>query len=269
MDVTETVRPPAVAGRFYTQDGEALRAQIDDDLAHAPAPSKAAPKAVIGPHAGLRFSGPVAATAFRQLAPAQQTIERVVVIGPSHFVAFRGIAAPSVDWFQTPLGHVPVDRDGVATALEQSGVVVDDAPHQREHSVEIHLLFIQRVLGDVPVIPLVVGNAQPAQVGRVLAALWGGDETAIAVSSDLSHFQDDATARALDRATADAIEAKRVDALSPADACGYLPVGGLLWNVADTDARVQTLDLRNSSDAGAPRASVVGYGAFTLQQGPS
>ncbi|WP_290650449.1 AmmeMemoRadiSam system protein B [Aquisalimonas sp.] len=264
------VRPPAVAGQFYPADRESLRAQVDTLLAEAQAPEGAqvgdVPKAVIAPHAGFVYSGAVAATAYRRLEPGRGRIRRVVVLGPSHFVYVRGLAAPTVHWFDTPLGRIRVDSDGIATALEQPRVITDDRPHAREHSLETQLPFIQRVLGDVDVVPLVVGEATPEEVGRVLAALWGGQETAIAISSDLSHFHDDATARKLDHATATAIETLRGEALGPYDACGYLPIAGLLWNAARRHARVRTLELRNSGDAGAPRISVVGYGAFELTE---
>ena len=261
-----------MAGQFYADTEQALSDEVDALLAAAPEPDPgvSAPKAVIAPHAGFMFSGGVAANAYRRLAPARGQIRRVVILGPSHFVPIRGLAASSADWFETPLGRVPVDSDGLASALAQTGVTTDDRAHEREHSLETQLPFIQRVLGDVSVIPLVVGDADVETVARVLGVLWGGDETAIAISSDLSHFHDDATARRLDAATAVAIEALRAEFLGPRDACGFLPIAGLLVHAARNGARVQTLELRNSGDAGAPRSSVVGYGAFELREaGPA
>jgi len=260
------VRPAAVAGQFYTDDPDALRRQLEDFLADTTEPDAEPPKAVIAPHAGYMFSGSAAATAFARLRPGRGRIRRVVVLGPSHFVPFRGLAASSAQRFTTPLGEMRVDTEGLETALAQPGVAVNDRAHAREHSLETHLPFLQEVLGDVSIVPLVVGDATPEEVGRVLAALWGGDETAIAISSDLSHFHDDTTARELDRATAQAIEALRADALRPQDACGFLPIGGLLWNAVQRHARVRTLALCNSSDVGAPRDSVVGYGAFEMRE---
>lgn len=266
MATASTVRRPAVAGQFYPGDAAALRAQVDGLLAEAAAPEATAPKAVIAPHAGFMFSGSVAATAYARLRPGRGTITRVVVLGPSHFVPVRGLAAASAERFATPLGEMTVDAAGLEGALAQPGVAVHDPPHAREHSLETQLPFIQRVLGDVTIVPLVVGDATPAEVGAVLAALWGGPETAIAISSDLSHFHDDRSARDLDAATAAAIEALEADTLAPDNACGFLPIAGLLWNADRRGATVRTLELRNSGDAGAPRDSVVGYGAFELRE---
>lgn len=266
MATASTVRRPAVAGQFYPGDAAALREQVDGLLAEAATPEVTAPKAVIAPHAGFMFSGSVAATAYARLRPGRGTITRVVVLGPSHFVPVRGLAAASAQRFATPLGEMRVDAAGLEAALAQPGVEIHDPPHAREHSLETQLPFIQRVLGDVAIVPLVVGDATPAEVGAVLAALWGGPETAIAISSDLSHFHEDRSARALDAATARAIEALQADALEPENACGFLPIAGLLWNADRRGATVRTLELCNSGDAGAPRDSVVGYGAFELRE---
>ncbi|MDN3518484.1 AmmeMemoRadiSam system protein B [Aquisalimonas lutea] len=256
------VRRPAVAGRFYAADPRALRREVDDLLASAEPGSPPVPKAVIAPHAGFMFSGPVAAAAYRRLEPAAGRIARVVVIGPSHFHPVRGVAAPGATAFATPLGDVPVDRDGLETALAQPGVITDDAAHRDEHSLETQLPFIQRVLGDVAIVPLVVGSATAEEVGRTLAALWGGAETAVAVSSDLSHFHPDTEARALDARTVAIIEALKGEELGPENACGFLPIAGLLWHAGRHGGRIRTLQLANSADAGAPPERVVGYGAF-------
>ena len=169
--------------------------------------------------------------------------------------------------FATPLGEMAVDTGALDTALGQPGVDVIDRAHRREHSIETQLPFIQRVLGNVTIVPMVVGDASAAEVGAVLQALWGGPETAIAISSDLSHFHADATARDLDATTARAIEALQAERIGPGNACGFLPIAGLLWNAARHRARVRTLQLANSADAGAPRESVVGYGAFEMHEG--
>lgn len=266
MQFANEMRQPAVAGQFYPADGSQLQELVDDLLAQAPEPAGDAPKAVIAPHAGFMFSGEVAATAYARLAPARDRVQRVVVLGPSHFVPIRGLAASSAARFDTPLGPMAVDAQGLDTALEQPGVTVADRAHEREHSLETQLPFIQRVLGDVEIVPLVVGDATAAEVGQVLAALWGGPETAVAISSDLSHFHEDTVARELDEATARAIVALRGEDLGPDNACGFLPIAGLLWNAARRDARVETLQLANSADAGAPPTSVVGYGAFAMHE---
>lgn len=263
----DKVRGAAVAGQFYSGQADALRREVDALLGAADSPDEPAPKAIIAPHAGFMFSGGVAATAYARLRPASGRIRRVVILGPSHFVPIRGLAASSADWFETPLGRLRVDASGLATVLDFPSVEVIDAAHAREHSIETQLPFIQQVLGDnVTIVPLVVGDARPSTVGQVLAALWGDAETAIAISSDLSHFHDDRSARRLDQATARTIESLRGSELRAEDACGFLPVAGLLWNAQQRGATVHTLELKTSADAGAPPDSVVGYGAFTLQE---
>lgn len=265
--MSDRVRAAAVAGQFYSGNGDALAREVDELIAAADTPDEPAPKAIIAPHAGYMFSGGVAATAYARLRRSNGGIRRVVILGPSHFVPIRGLAASSAEWFETPLGRLRVDASGLDTALDFPSVEINDAAHAREHSIETQLPFIQRVLGDgVTIVPLVVGDASPATVGHVLAALWGDDQTAIAISSDLSHFHDDRTARSLDQATARAIEALRGSELGPQNACGFLPVAGLLWNAERDGAAVRNLELRTSADAGAPPDSVVGYGAFTLQE---
>jgi hypothetical protein len=265
--MTENERQPAVAGAFYAGDRPSLEQEVGELLDQAEAAQGPAPKAVIAPHAGFRFSGPVAARVYASLAPVRDRIERVVLIGPSHYVPFQGLAASSADRFTTPLGPIPVDREGVAAALDQPGVQTLDAAHAREHSLETQLPFLQSVLDDFRIVPLVAGDTTPEQVGRVLEALWGGPETLIVISSDLSHFHDDATARQLDSATAEAIEALDTDRLGHDNACGFHPIRGLLWVARRHGGRIRTLDLRNSGDAGAPRDRVVGYGGFVLEEG--
>jgi AmmeMemoRadiSam system protein B len=260
------IREPAVAGQFYPSAKRALQEQVDALLARAPEPTEAAPKAIIAPHAGFMFSGSVAATAYTRWQPARERIRRVIILGPSHFVPLRGLALPRADSFRTSLGDMPVDAQAYATARTDPAVSVADAPHAREHSLETQLPFIQRVIGDVAVLPLVVGDATPDEVGRVLGALWGDTTTAISISSDLSHFYDDATARDLDTATARTIEALGIDRIGPDNACGFRPIQGLLYNADTRGASVRTLELKTSADAGAPPHSVVGYGAFELYE---
>ena len=265
--MNDKVRAAAVAGRFYSADPAALRHEVDELLAAVETAGEPAAKAIIAPHAGFMFSGGVAATAYARLRPAAGRIRRVVILGPSHFVPVRGLAASSADWFETPLGRLRVDAGGMATALDSPAVETNDAAHAREHSIETQLPFIQRVLGDdVTIVPLVVGDATPKVIGQVLASLWGDGETAIAISSDLSHFHDNRTAQDLDRTTARLIVGRRGAELGPDNACGFLPIAGLLWNAERHGTAVRTLELRTSADAGAPPESVVGYGAFTLQE---
>ena len=262
------VRKPAVAGMFYPEEADALREAIAACFAGArtgpeAAPSKH-PKALIAPHAGYVYSGPVAASAYARLAPLKGTVTRVVLLGPSHRVGFRGIALPGVEVFQTPLGAVPVDRDAIAAIANLAGVVELPAAHAAEHSIEVHLPFLQTVLGEFTLIPLVVGDAVPADVEAVLEALWGGPETLIVVSSDLSHYHSYEAARRLDAATSAAIEACDETRLGWDDACGRIPVGGLLRSARRRGLDVRAVDLRNSGDTAGPRDRVVGYGAYVV-----
>jgi AmmeMemoRadiSam system protein B len=258
-------RPAAVAGTFYPGDAATLAAEVDALLDAAPVWTGDAPKALVVPHAGYVYSGPIAASGYATLRSARGRVQRVVLLGPAHFVPVRGLAAPSVDAFSTPLGDVRVDSEARSAALELPGVLVDDAAHAREHSLEVHLPFLQRVLGaDVTIVPFVVGRAAPEVVAAVLDLLWGGDETIVVVSSDLSHYLDHTTASARDRRTADMIVTGDLDALAPDDACGAYPVRGLLVAAGRHGLHTTMLDLRNSGDTAGSHDRVVGYGAFAL-----
>jgi MEMO1 family protein len=262
-------RPPAVAGTFYPTDPSELMRIVDHDLIAAADTATSGgpvPKAVIAPHAGYVYSGPIAGSAYARLAAARGNVRRVVLLGPAHRVPVDGMAVPSVDAFDTPLGPVAVDHEARERALELDGVHVDDRPHEPEHSLEVHLPFLVRALGpDVLVLPVVVGHASAEAVAGLLEALWGGPETVIVVSSDLSHYHDYETARERDRRTADAIVERRWDDIGPYDACGAYPVRGLLEVARRKDLHVELLDLRNSGDTAGDRTRVVGYGAFALR----
>ena len=211
-------RHPAVAGLFYPADPRALRETVADFLAAAPVVATSAPKAIIVPHAGYIYSGPVAATAYACLGPVRGRVTRVVLLGPSHRVGFDGLALTSADSYMTPLGRVLIDAEAAAKLADLPQVRVLDAAHAQEHSLEVHLPFLQEVLGEFSLVPLVVGEAAPAEVGEVLERLWGGPETLIVISSDLSHYHDYATAQQLDRATSRAIEALRYEDIGYEDA---------------------------------------------------
>jgi MEMO1 family protein len=203
---TRTIRPPAVAGTFYSREPDQLRIQVQSLLADAGPSTAAIPKAVIAPHAGYVYSGRVAAAAFATLRGRAQAIERVVLVGPAHYLPVRGIAAPRVDAFETPLGQAPVDAAALAKVADLPFVVRSDAPHAPEHALEVELPFLQMLLPSFRIVPLVVGDAAVQSVAEVLRILWGGPETLIVVSSDLSHYHGYETARRLDAATAAAIE---------------------------------------------------------------
>jgi AmmeMemoRadiSam system protein B len=264
-------RPAAVAGMFYPADPAVLRGAVHRLLAAAPEASgeRPAAKALIVPHAGYTYSGPVAAAVYARLAPHASAIRRVVLLGPAHRVAFRGLALPGAERFATPLGDVAVDAAAVATVARLPQVLEHAAAHAGEHSLEVQLPFLQRVLADFTLVPLVVGMAKDDDVAGVLDVLWGGPETLIVVSSDLSHYHPYDEARRLDRATADAILALAPH-LDHEQACGATPVNGLLLAARRRGLVPALVDLRNSGDtSGDRRRGVVGYAAFEFTEAPS
>jgi hypothetical protein len=265
-ETVTTVRPPAVAGTFYPRGPKRLADEIDRLLeTGAPAARETrTPKALIAPHAGIVYSGPIAASAFRLLAPARGRIRRVVLLGPSHFVPFRGLAPPSAGAFATPLGEIAVDREALASLADLPQVAERDDAHAREHSLELHLPFLQRALGEFSLVPLAVGLAEPEEVAAVLDRLWDGEETVVSVSTDLSHYLPYETARRRDRATAEAILALRGEAVGRDDACGREPLRGLLHAARARGLAAELLDLRSSGDTAGDRRQVVGYGAFAF-----
>jgi MEMO1 family protein len=262
----EKIRPAAVAGSFYPADPGGLRAQVDDLMAAAPAYTGAPPTALIAPHAGYIYSGAVAAAAFAGLRDRAPTARRVVVIGPAHYVALRGIAIPTADAFETPLGRVPVARGALATIADLTDVRMDDAAHAPEHALEVELPFLQMLLGSFALVPLLVGAADPRDVSEILARLWDEPETLIVVSSDLSHFLEYAAAQRRDAATAAAIECLDWAALGPGDACGALPIAGLLQQARPRRLKARRLALCNSGDTAGSHDSVVGYGAWAFSE---
>jgi hypothetical protein len=260
------VRPPAVAGKFYSDDPEELRAAVRDYL-DAPFTESAVlpPKAIIVPHAGYVYSGPIAGSGYALLKESRGTITRVVLLGPAHTVAFQGLAASGADVFETPLGPVPVDTAAVSELLQLPQIQLLNEAHAREHSLEVHLPFLQETLADFQLIPLVVGQTTPAEVSEVLEALWGGPETLIVISSDLSHYHPYETACRFDRETSLAIEEGRTGDLRGDRACGFLPIAGLLESAVKHNLHARTVDLRNSGDTAGGRDQVVGYGAYVLE----
>jgi len=261
-----TVRRPAVAGAFYPSDAQELDAAVQLYLARAGETDGPAPKAIIAPHAGYIYSGPVAASAYARLVPAKNKITRVILLGPCHRVPVRGLAASSADAFATPLGVVPVDKEARERALALPQVKVFDATHAGEHSLEVHLPFLQVVLGNFKIVPLVAGDASPDEVAEVIEHLWGGSETLIVVSSDLTHYLEYGTAQRIDNATCRAIETLSPEAIGRDQACGRVPVRGLLTVAKRRGMSVTTLDLRNSGDTAGSKDRVVGYGAWMFSE---
>jgi MEMO1 family protein len=256
-------RRPAVAGLFYPSDPSELKRVVDGYLAEAN-PEDTPPKALIAPHAGYIYSGSIAARAYATLAPVRATVTRVVLLGPAHRVPVRGLAASSAARFDTPLGPVDLDRKAIDLALMLPQVRLMDEAHALEHSLEVQLPFLQEALDHFSLVPFVVGNASPAEVAEVLELLWDGPETLIVVSSDLSHYYDYATARRLDAATTAAIETLRPQDIGYEQACGRVPVNGLLELARRRGLQARTLDLRNSGDTAGSRDQVVGYGAYVF-----
>lgn len=266
------IRPPAVAGLFYPASAAALARAVDALLAAAgPAASAGAPKAVIAPHAGLDYSGPVAAAAYARLRPLRAKIRRVILLGPAHRVPFRGMALPGAAAFRTPLGDIPLDAATVARLKALPGIKELRGAHAAEHSIEVHLPFLQRVFAKFTLVPILIGDAEPAEVAAVLDSIWGGPETLIVVSSDLSHDEPYLEAQAHDLRTAVAIERFEGRAIGPGDACGCIPVAGLLAAARAHGLAIARLDLRNSGDTagareGGGRHDVVGYGAWAFAE---
>jgi len=260
--MTTNTRRAAVAGLFYPDDRSTLERTVADLLAAAPA-GKEVPKAIIAPHAGYQYSGLTAAYAYRLLEGRRDRIRRVVLLGPAHRAYVRGMALPSVDAFSTPLGDVPVDRDAADRLLALPGVEVADGAHADEHSLEVHLPFLQAVLDDFSIVPIVVGVCPATDVARVLESLWGGDETLIVASSDLSHFHTYDDAREIDALTTARIEARETT-LDGEEACGAYVLNGLLRVAKERSMEVHTLDVRNSGDTAGDKGRVVGYGAYAL-----
>ena len=259
-------RSPAVAGAFYPGQAAHLAQAIAAMLQAVTRPAPARPpKAIIAPHAGYIYSGPIAASAYAALHTLRHVIKRVVLLGPVHRVPVRGLATPGASAFATPLGTVSVDSEAIASIAHLPQVVESAAAHALEHSLEVQLPFLQQVLADFTLVPLAVGNAAPEEVAEVLEALWGGAETLIVISSDLSHYLPYDVAQTTDRRTAQAILDLRPE-LGHEQACGGTPVNGLLLAARRRRLQAQLLDLRNSGDTAGERDRVVGYAAFSFTE---
>jgi AmmeMemoRadiSam system protein B/AmmeMemoRadiSam system protein A len=261
------VRPPVVAGSFYPAEPDLLARQLTKFLSEADnagAAAHAVPKAIIGPHAGYAYSGAVAARGYARLAAARGRISRVVLIGPSHFVSFKGLAVDTAQAWATPHGTVALDTEAIATLRRLPSVGTLDAAYAREHALEVHVPFLQHVLGDFRLVPIVTGDTPPETVAAALEAVWGGPETLIVVSTDLSHYLDYAACQAIDARTAAAIERFDVDAITSDGACGRIAVRGLLFAARGRGLSIERLDLRNSGDTVGARDRVVGYGTWAL-----
>lgn len=260
------IRPPAVADAFYPGNPDVLAATVDRLLADAEPGPPLHPKALIVPHAGYVYSGPMAARGYASLAPWASEIRRVILLGPTHRVAVNGIALPEAETFATPLGNIRLDAQAIARIAGLPQIVFSEHVHAFEHSLEVHLPFLQRVLDDFTLVPLAVGHATPDEVAEVLNTLWDGPETLIVVSSDLSHFLPYATAQQVDGNTCRHI-LKLDTHIHPEQACGAYPINGLLLAASRRGLQPTLLGLCNSGDTAGDRDRVVGYAAFAFDEG--
>jgi len=263
-----TLKPPAVAGAFYPGDPQSLLGEVDEllDGVEPVGVRFGHPKVLIVPHAGYIYSGATAAHAYSELIPARGLVKRVVLLGPVHRVAVRGLALPGVDLFATPLGRIPLDVAAMRSLADLPQVVTSAPAHAMEHSLEVQLPFLQRVLGEFSLVPLAVGDASAGQVAEVLERLWGGPETLIVISTDLSHYHEYEAARKIDSDTAERI-GRLETGLNHQQACGATPLNGLLTLAKKKGLSIRRLSVCNSGDTAGGRGRVVGYSAFALDEG--
>lgn len=268
LSAKSVVRPAAVAGMFYPGSSSQLAAEVDEllDGVENLVPKLGYPKALVVPHAGYLYSGPVAARAYDELAAARGLVKRVVLLGPSHYVAGRGLALPEADVLETPLGAIPVDKAAVQSLADLPQVVRSAAAHAQEHSLEVQLPFLQKMLGEFSLLPLAVGAATGAEVAQVLERLWGGPETLIVVSTDLSHYHPYEEARRIDGATLERIQACATD-IGHDQACGATALNGFLGLCRAKGLEVRLLAACNSGDTAGGKERVVGYSAFAVWEG--
>jgi AmmeMemoRadiSam system protein B len=259
---TSAFRKSAVAGLFYPSDASQLLSDLKRFMAGAH-PHQLSPKALIVPHAGYIYSGAIAATAYATLIARREIIRRVVLLGPAHRVAVRGLALPGADYFNTPLGSVMVDKQAIQSIVNYPQITISLEAHALEHALEVQLPFLQYVLADFRVLPLVVGAASAQEVAEVLDAVWGGDETLIVISSDLSHYLPYAKARQVDQATAQSI-LQLEQSITHDQACGGTAINGLIVAAQRHHLKPVLLDLRNSGDTAGTRDQVVGYAAIAF-----
>ena len=264
-----TVRQPEVAGAFYPADPGACADLVMRSLEDARPAPPGEPKVIVAPHAGHVYSGPIAGTAYAPLVERSNRIRRVVMVGPAHRVGFSGVATTSADAWASPLGTVPVDWPAMQPVLTRPGFRIADAAFAREHCLEVQIPFLQRALDDFSIVPILVGDASQDDVAEVLETLWGGLETLILISTDLSHFHDYGTAQRLDSETATLIELLQPEKIDGERACGCRGLGGALLRAQELDLRVTALDVRNSGDTSGTKDRVVGYGAFAMEYAES
>lgn len=265
-----TIRKPAVAGTFYPASPDELRNMVREMLAKSQSTTMATinPRAIIVPHAGYIYSGIVAAHAYGCIREFAGRITQVAILGPAHRVALRGMALSPAEFFQTPLGNIPVDQEACAKLASYPQVTMDEEAHEYEHSLEVQLPFLQELLGDFKLVPIVVGETSPEDVYTVLSYfsnnISGDKNTLIVISTDLSHFESYEMASSHDRKTSQAIEELKYENINSGDACGRNPLNGLLYFAREKNLHMQKLALQNSGDSTGDHDRVVGYGAYVL-----
>ena len=259
-------RPTAVAGLFYPANANELADLVNIELSTATVKPEHHPLAIIVPHAGYIYSGSTAASVFKYLEALRSSIKRVLLIGPSHRVPFQGLALSNADFFQTPLGPIRIDKHAQEKLLTVPDIHILNQAHANEHSLEVQLPFLQQVLDDFALIPIVAGHASPELVAQAIDAVWDGNETLVVISSDLSHYHDYKTAQQLDNFTSRAIVELDYTAIQSANACGYVGINGLLLFAQQHHLKASTVKLCNSGDTAGDKDSVVGYGAYLFEE---
>jgi len=267
-DVSPHIRPAAVAGMFYPADAQQLKSDINQYLSQKRASTLSAPRAIIVPHAGYIYSGPVAASAYLLVKAEKQKINQVILLGPSHQLAFSGIATPHADYFKTPLGKIKINQALCQKAQTLHFVQANRLAHQQEHSLEVQLPFLQTVLDNFELTPLVVGDCEAENVAQLLELLWENngknDNTLVVISTDLSHYHNYETAIKLDQQTSQSILQLQPENIHAQNACGKAPLNGLLTLAKAKQLKIDCLDLRNSADTAGNKDRVVGYGAYAV-----
>lgn len=264
--MSNSVRSSACAGRFFPEDRERLSSMVRKHLDEAEERTEQPPDAVVAPHAGLVFSGPIAGHAFSALEEHADAVDRAILVGPSHFVPFEGLAATAHEAFRTPLGRVPVDRERIDSLVSETAVEVFEEPHSREHSLETHLPYLQVVLGEFEIVPIVTGRGADAETAALLESVWEDERTVVSVSSDLSHYLTYDEAQRVDDQTRASIEALEPESIDDRQACGHTAIRGLLQVGRKRDVSVETLAMCNSGDTAGDKSEVVGYGAWLFEE---
>lgn len=259
-------RNPAVAGIFYASEPKKLDSEVAHYLTSDFRQSTVRPKILIVPHAGYQYSASVAAKAYLQLQKFSGKIKNVILVGPSHRVAFNGIAVSSADDFKTPLGNVALNKEIIGEMIKNNhDVLYYDAAHQEEHCLEVQLPFLQKVLNKFKIVPLVYGNISPEKLAVALEPYLQDDKNIVIISADLSHYYNYDTAKDIDAETADKINS-REPSLTEHMSCGATGINAALILAKKDHLHPDMLELANSGDTSGDKERVVGYGAWSFSE---